>query len=110
MSKEATKIQKGEVVDFTATAETLNGAVIALTECIGVTQGNAEVGEVIALDLVGVYEVSAKEADAIAFGAKVYFDNTNKEITITSTDNTLAGMAVSAKAGATAGSVWVKIG
>lgn len=110
MSKQAIKIQEGRIVDYTATATIANGNVIVLANRIGIAQGNAEVGEVIALELVGVYEITATTADAIAFGDVVYFDNTAKEITTTATDNTLAGIAINAKAGATAGTIQVRIG
>jgi len=110
MSKQATKIQTGAIVDYTAIALVANGDVIALASRIGIAQGNAETGEVIALDLEGVYEMTAKTADAIAFGDVVYFDDTAKEITTTATANTLAGMATSEKASTVAGSIQVKIG
>jgi len=118
MAKKAIKIQTGNVVDYTATAVIANGDVIELTDRIGVAQGNAEIGEVVALDLVGVYDIVAADADAIAFGDKVYYDAAGGNIT-TATDSvgdgtgtayTPAGIAISTKAGATAGNVWVRIG
>ena len=110
MAKEATKIQTGAVVDYTATGTIANGDVIPLTGRVGVALDDAVSGDVISLELEGVFEVTAKTADAINFGAVVYFDATNRELTTTSTDNTLAGFAVSEKASAAAGSIYVKIG
>ena len=110
MSKEAVRIQEGEVVDYTASATIANGAVIPLVGRVGIALNDAVSGDVISLALEGVYEITAKTADAIVFGALVYWDDTEKELTTTTTSNELAGFAVSAKAGATAGSVYVKIG
>ena len=111
MSKEAVIIQKGEVVDYEALTTLANGDVIPLPAgrvCIALD--DAVAGEHISVAIKGACEFTAKTADTIAFGDLVYFDATEREITTTSTDNTLAGMAVSTKAGATAGKVRVDIG
>jgi len=110
MSKEATRIQNGAVVDYTATGTIANGDVIPLADRIGIANNDAVAGDVISLELEGVFEIAAATADAISFGVKVYFDATNRNVTTTSTDNTLAGLTVSEKAAATDGSVYVKIG
>lgn len=115
----AKKIQTGDRVDYTATGTVANGDVIALDNSIGVAQGNAESGEVIALDLVGVYEIAGADADAISFGNQLYFDGINNNVVTIETDTVgdgsgtaypKAGIAISEKAAAVAGSVWVKIG
>lgn len=110
MAKEATRIQNGTVVDYTAAATIANGDVIPLTGRIGIALEDAVSGETISLAIAEVYELTAATADEITFGAVVYFDATARNITTTSTDNTLAGFAVSTKAAATAGTVKVKIG
>jgi predicted RecA/RadA family phage recombinase len=110
MSKEATRIQAGAVVDYTASGTIANGDIIPLADRVGVALNDAVSGDVISLELEGVFNIAAKTADAITFGALVYFDATNREVTTTSTDNTKAGIAITTKAGATAGSVDVKIG
>ena len=110
MAKEATKIQEGEVVDYIAGATIANGDVIPLVDRVGIALNDAVSGDTISLDLEGVYEIGALTADAIVFGAKVWFDATARTVTTTASTHVLAGIAVSAKAGATAGSVYVKIG
>jgi predicted RecA/RadA family phage recombinase len=50
---------------------------------------NAEVG---AFNLVGVYEL-AKATGAITAGAKVYWDNSAKNVTTTASGNSLIGAA-----------------
>ena len=110
MAKEAVKIQEGGVIDYTAAGTIANGDVVPLTDRIGVALSDAVSGDVISLAIEGVFEIDAKTADTFAAGTVAYFDATNREITTTDTSNTPAGITVSAKAGSTAGSVYVKIG
>ena len=111
MAKEAVKIQEGGVIDYTAGATIANGDVIPFAAGrIGVALDDAVSGDTISVAIEGVFEITAATADEIAVGAEVYFDATNRVLTTTSTDNTLAGMATTAKAAAAAGSVYVKIG
>lgn len=110
MAKEAVKIQDGGVIDYTAGGTIANGDVVPLTDRIGVALDDAVSGDVISLALEGVFQIDAKTADTFAIGTVVYFDDSNREVTTTSTDNTPAGIAVTAKAGSAAGTVNVKIG
>ena len=109
MAKEAVKIQKGEVVDYTATAAVKVGAVISLTDRVGVACDNAEAGDVISLELSGVFEIGATTADAIAFGDLLYFDASTRLVTTDDTKGVKAGIAITPKAKDVAGSVYVKI-
>lgn len=103
----ATKIQDGNVIDYTATADISVGDVIDLTSRIGVALTDIADTEVGAVDLEGVYELTATTATAFSVGDAVYWDGS--ALTKTDTD-TPAGMAVTAKASATAGIVNVRIG
>ncbi len=117
MAKEAVRIQDGEIVDYTATGAVANGDVIPLTDRVGVALGDAVAGEVVSLQLDGVFEITAATADAIAFGDVLYFDDTNRVVTTKSDSNgdgtgtpfVKAGIATSAKAANVAGTVYVKI-
>jgi len=109
MAKEAVKIQTGEVVDYTATATIANGDVIPLVDRVGVALNDAITGDVISLELSGVFEITAATADDIAFGDVVYFDATARNVTTDATSNVKAGIATSAKAATVAGTVLVKI-
>ena len=109
MAKEAVKIQKGEVVDYTATSTIANGDVVPLTDRVGIALGDAVSGDVISLELDGVFEIGATTADAIAFGDVVYFDATTRLVTTDNTKGVKAGIATTAKAATAAGSVYVKI-
>jgi predicted RecA/RadA family phage recombinase len=113
--KEATLYKDGAKVDFTITGATNVGDVVPLgTSMIGIASTSGLTGEEIALDVKGIYEINAATADTVAVGDVVYFDHVNRVIT-TATDDGVgtnyarAGVAVSAKAGAVAGIVLVRI-
>lgn len=109
-NKEAIRHQDGKKIDHTLAGAVDVGDVIALgTGMIGIASTSGLTGEVIALETEGVYEINAASADAITVGAEIYFDEENRVLTTTSTANVRAGRAVSAKSGATAGTVYVKI-
>ncbi len=50
------------------------------------------------LAMEGVFTVSKLSTDVVAQGALLYWDNTNKRLTVTATGNTVAGYAQSASA------------
>ncbi len=112
MAKEAVKIQEGGVIDYTAAATIANGDVIPFADSCGVALDDAVSGDAISVALEGVWEITANTANTIAVGAILYFDAVDRDVT-TDEDtgtNKRAGIATTAKAGATAGSVYVKIG
>jgi len=110
MAKEATQYQDGDVIDYTLTGAVDVGDVVPLgTGMIGIALNSGLTGEVIGLAIEEVYEINATTADVIAIGDVVYFNATTRAITITATSNTRAGRAISAKAAAAAGTVFVKI-
>lgn len=109
MAKEAIEYQKGDVIDHTLAGDVNVGDVIPLSGMIGVAVTSGLTGEVIAVKIVGVWQITAATADVIAVGDVLYFDATNRVVTTVATSNTLAGKAISAKAGTTAGTVYIKI-
>lgn len=108
--KEAIEIQEGETIDFTLTEDVSVGDVVPLsTEMVGIAMTSGLLGEVIALKITKVWQITAATADAIAVGAQLYFDATARVVTTVATSNIKAGKAVTAKAATTAGSVLVKL-
>jgi predicted RecA/RadA family phage recombinase len=108
--KEATFYQEGKTIDIELSEAVSVGDVIPLgTTGIAIACTTGSSGETIAADIEGVFEINAKTADAVTAYGLVYFDATNREITITATDNVRAGRSLYAKAGGTAGTVYVKI-
>lgn len=74
---------------------TLNvGSVIALSDRIGVLQQTVLDGGKGVVVCSGRWAMALKSGDTPAVGDRVYWDDTNKEITVTSTDNVNAGVVV----------------
>ena len=94
----ATYIQKGDNIDYTSTKALAYMEVVPLTSRIGVALEEIAKNETGTVSLTGVYELPAASSLAIVVGDLVYWDATNGVINKTSTDNTPAGTAVSAKA------------
>lgn len=109
MAKEAIEYQEGDVIDVTLAGDVNVGDVIPMGVMVGVAVTSGLTGEVIAVKITGVWQITAATADAIAVGDQLYFDATNRVLTTVSTAMTIAGKAISAKAGATAGTVYIKI-
>lgn len=72
--------QKGEVLDYKASAAVKNGEVVSLGTRIGVAGEDIAAGETGHLHVVGVFEME-KATGAVTMGAAVYYDETNKKIT-----------------------------
>lgn len=87
--------QKGEVLDYTATAKVANGEVVSLGTRIGVAGDDIPTGETGHLHVVGVFEME-KATGAITMGAAVYYDAAEKKITTTDSGNVPAGYAAAA--------------
>lgn len=90
-------IQEGEVLALAAPYAVASGggALIGAIFGVAVTAlANAEVGS---FQLCGVYTLP-KATGAATLGARAYWDNTNKNVTATSTSNTLIGVFAAAYA------------
>lgn len=90
--------QKGEVLDYKASAAVKNGEVVSLGTRIGVAGEDIAAGETGHLHVVGVFEME-KATGAMTMGAAVYYDETAKKIT-TVASNIPAGYAAAPAASA----------
>lgn len=101
-------VQDGKTISFTPTAAVASGEAVLLgmllVVAIGAIAANTP-GEGVA---EGVFELPKKSTDVVALGVALYWDDAEKEITTTATDNTLVGKAWAAVANPST-SVWVKI-
>lgn len=101
-------IQDGKTISFTPTADVASGEAvllgILLVVAIGAIAANTS-GEGVT---EGVFELPKLSTDVVAQGAALYWDNTNKRLTVTASGNTLVGKAWDA-AGNGKATVWVKI-
>lgn len=100
------KIQKGRVISVLAPYAVTSGQALQVGSLIGVAANDAANGAAVEIDREGVYTLAAVTADVATAGAKAYWDNTAKRISITATNNTLVGCFTEAKAnGATTAAV-----
>ena len=109
MSKEAVEIQKGEVIDFVLSEDVSVGDVVVANNLVGVATVSGLTGETIGVKIEGVWEIKAKDADAISVGDTLYFDTTNRVLTTTADGNTKAGVAITPKEANTPGYVCIKL-
>lgn len=101
-------IQPGEVIDYTAGSDLTAGAVVVIGNRVGVLLTDLANGETGAAQVTGVFELTKLTTDDVAQGNLLYWDATNKRLTKTATDNTLAGYAWKA-AGTSATTVQIKL-
>lgn len=87
-------IQPGNVIAVTApTGGVASGDGVLVGSLFGIAAGDAAENDNVEVQTTGVFELS-KVTGAISQGAKVYWDDTNKNVTTTATGNTLIGAAV----------------
>ena len=92
-------VQPGNTITLTAPYAVASGDGLLVGSIFGISSGDAASGEPIEAALVGVFDLKKVASQAWAAGDKVYWDNTAKEATKTTTSNTLIGVAVAAVAG-----------
>lgn len=99
-------VQPGEVLDLTAPYQRNAGQAAKIGSIVGVavnTVANAAVGQ---FAFTGVWTLTKATGQAWTEGALIYWDDTNKNCTTTSTSNTRIGVATAAAAsGDTTGKV-----
>lgn len=86
---------KGDILDFTPTANVAAGDIAFIGDIAGVASHPIKANELGALGITGVYKVATASATTFALGAKVYYNTTSKLATATTTDK-LLGTAVKA--------------
>ena len=92
-------VQPGNTITLTAPYAVSSGDGLLVGSIFGVAAGTAALGEAVEAALTGVYDLKKVASQAWAAGDKVYWDNTAREATKTTTSNTLIGVAVVAVAG-----------
>jgi predicted RecA/RadA family phage recombinase len=90
-------VQKGDTITLAAPYEVASGAGLLVGSIFGVASGAAANGATVEAVTKGVFDLKAKGTDTGNPGAKVYWDNTAKECTVTATDNSLIGVLLVAK-------------
>lgn len=88
-------ICRGDVMQVVLAAAITSGAGIKVGTVIGVALNTGGIGDQVEVMINGVFAIT-KATGAISQGALVYWDDTAKNITTTSSGNTLAGFAYDA--------------
>ncbi len=91
-------VQPGSTITLTAPYAVASGDGLLVGAVFGIAAGAAASGEPVETALVGVYDLKKVASQAWSVGDKVYWDNTAKEATKTTTSNTLIGVAIEAVA------------
>jgi predicted RecA/RadA family phage recombinase len=89
-------VQPGNTIPLTAPYDVASGDGLLVGSIFGVATGAALNSEAIEAALVGVFDLKKVGSQAWAVGDKIYWDNTAKETTKTTTSNTLIGVAIEA--------------
>jgi predicted RecA/RadA family phage recombinase len=92
-------VQPGSTITLTAPYAVASGDGLLVGSIFGVAAGSAASGDPVEAALVGVFDLKKAASQAWAVCDKVYWDNTAKEATKTTTSNTLIGVATEAVAG-----------
>lgn len=91
-------VQKGENLTLAAPYDVASGAGVKSGLIFGVAAGAALSGADVDLVTVGVFDLPKVSTDVFAVGAAVYWDDTAKLMTSTTSGNTKIGVAVKAAA------------
>lgn len=90
-------VQNGDVISVLAPYTVASGQGVLVGALFGVAATDAGNGASVEIKREGVFDITALPADAGAVGAKVYWDNTNRRMTVTAGSNTLVGALATAK-------------
>jgi predicted RecA/RadA family phage recombinase len=103
-------IQSGDVVEVAAPYNVTSGGGALVGSLFGFAVVTALSGATVPLKTKGIFTHAKNSAEAWTVGAKLYWDDTNKVLTTTSTSNTLVGVAVAVAANPSAsGSIRINI-
>ena len=91
-------IQPGDVVTVAAPAAVSSGDGVLVGTLFGVAAFDADSAANVEIKTRGVFELAKNSAEAWTVGIAIYWDNTNKVVTSTSTSNTLIGKALAVAA------------
>jgi len=88
---------EGEILVLTAPYDRTSGQAAMIGSIFGIAMVDVLSGVDAAFKTEGVFDI-AKASGAVTQGAKMYWDATAKNVTTTSTSNTLIGVATQAQA------------
>ena len=89
-------IQPGDVLTLAAPYAVASGDGMRVGSIFAVALAAASNGANVQAQRVGVWTLPKLTSDDVTAGSKLYWDNTNKRLTLTSSGNTLVGAATAA--------------
>lgn len=99
-------MQSGDNITVPAPYAVASGAGVLVGAMFGVASSDAALNANVVIVRKGVYTLAKATGQAWTAGARLYWDNTAKNVTTTASGNTLIGFAqVAAASGATTGNV-----
>jgi predicted RecA/RadA family phage recombinase len=90
-------VQEGKTLNYTAGADITSGQFVLIGTIGAVAKTDIANGKTGAVHVCGVFSLP-KASGAVTQGAKLYWDESESEVTTTATDNTLIGVAAAAAA------------
>lgn len=97
-----TWLYSGNPINVTLGATVAANSGLLTGSLFGVTQIDGVSGDLVPMLICGVFELPKLTTDTPTFGVKLYWDDTNKRLTTTSTSNTLVGVCETAPAASAA--------
>jgi predicted RecA/RadA family phage recombinase len=91
-------INSGDSVEVAAPYDVLSGGGCLVGTLFGIAFTDALSGALVVIKTKGVFTHAKNSAEAWTVGAAVYWDNTNKVFTTTTTSNTKVGVALAVAA------------
>ena len=91
-------LKAGNTLDLTAPYTVSSGNGLLVGSIFGVAATDAASGTAVEAMVVGVFTLAKNSAEAWTVGELLYWDDTNKVVTATSTSNKLIGVANAAAA------------
>lgn len=89
-------VQDGNALELTAPYDVASGAGMLVGSIFAIATAVAASGAAVIARTTGVFTLAKATGEAWTVGAKLYWDNTNKRLTTTSSGNTLVATATKA--------------
>ena len=94
------KISEGKVWDHVVVGSAVSsGDMVLMDEVVGIAQTDGAVGETIAVDVSGEYEVAKNSGDTPGIGDALYYRAAGPDATTTASTNKLIGYCTKIAAG-----------
>jgi predicted RecA/RadA family phage recombinase len=91
-----TQVQEGIALTLVAPYAVASGAMFKVGSILAVAQAAAANAATVVGVTEGVFTLAKLSTDVVTQGATLYWDDTNKRLTLTSAGNTKAGYAIAA--------------